>query len=122
MNLKPNANPQITMTVTLLMLQQRILGGATKPGRCVGVSGRGGIRQRGGRQPQNRENPVGNAANEVIRGQWRGRGARRGANRARAVGNRQRNPEANCGKKQKKEIQSISKNFLSMKLKVAIIE
>ena len=28
---------------------KRILGGATKPGRCLGVRGRGGIKQRGGR-------------------------------------------------------------------------
>ena len=99
---------------------KRIRGGATRPGRRVGSRGRGGIKQRGGRQPQNRENPVGNAANEVIRGQGRGRGARRGANRERAVGNRQRNPVANWEKMEKGD--TISKNFLSMKLKVVIIE
>ena len=81
--------------IVMAPVAKRIRGGAIRPGRRVGVRGSGGIKQRGGRQPQNRENPVGNAANEVIRGQGRGRGARRGANRARAVGNRQHNPVAN---------------------------
>ena len=72
-----------------------IRGGATRPGWHVCVCGCGGIRQRGGCQPQNRESPVSNAANEVIRGQEHGRGPRRRANRSRAVGNRQHNPVAN---------------------------
>ena len=49
------------------------------------------FRQRGDLQSQNQENPVNNAANEVIRGQGHGRCARRVAKTARAVGNRQRN-------------------------------
>ena len=74
---------------------KQIRGGATRPGWHVCVCGCGGIRQRGGCQPQNRESPVSNAANEVIRGQEHGRGPRRRANRSRAVGNRQHNPVAN---------------------------
>ena len=73
-----------------------IHGGTARPGWCVGVCGRGGSRQ-----PQNCENPVGNAANELICGQGHGRGARRGANRARAVGNRQHNPLSNWQKIEK---------------------
>ena len=74
---------------------KQIRGGATRPGRHVCVCGCGGIRQRGGCQPQNHESPVSNAANEVIRGHGHGCGARRRANRARAVENRQHNPVAN---------------------------
>ena len=56
---------------------------------------------KGGCQPQNCENPVGNAANEVIHGQGRERGARRGAIRATAVRSRQHNPVANWEKIEK---------------------
>ena len=81
---------------------KRIRGGATRPGWHIGVCDRGGIRQRGGGQPQNLENPVSTAADEVIHGQGCGRGAKRGANRARAVGKRQRNPIANWEKNRKR--------------------
>ena len=67
---------------------KRIHGSAIRRRWHVGVCGCGGIRQRGCCQPQNHENPVGYAANEVIRGQGHGHGARGNANRARAVGNR----------------------------------
>ena len=93
----------------------------TRPGWHVGVRSCGGIRQRGGRQPQNCENPVGNAANEVVWGQGCGSDARRGAIRARAVRNRQCNPVANWEKTEKGD-KSISKNFASMRLKVAIVK
>ena len=78
------------------------VGGATRPGWHIGVCDRGGIRQRGGGQPQNLENPVSTAADEVIHGQGCGRGAKRGASRARAVGKRQHNPTANREKNRKR--------------------
>ena len=67
---------------------KRIHGGTIRRRWHVAVCGGGGIRQWGCCQPQNPENPVGYAANEVIRGQGHGHGARGNANRARAVGNR----------------------------------
>ena len=78
---------------------KHICGGTTRL-RWHVVHCCGGIRLRGC-QPQNHENPVDNATNEVICGQGHGCDARRGANRARAVGNRLRNPVANWEKRER---------------------